>query len=124
MQFTNLPLCAEFDRELLQRVEGFLHQQGYAIFRTLKIRIERDVVLVQGCVPSFYLRQIAVGCVKRVAGVRQVIDELQVDPHKGCGIQSLNQGLLHDLDDERHRRDDLPQALRRPHGDAVLSLHE
>lgn len=40
------------DRDLLQRVKGFLHQRGYGPHRTLEIGVERGVVVVQGRVPT------------------------------------------------------------------------
>lgn len=73
-----LPDFAEADRDLLQRVKGFLHQRGYGPHRTLEINVEQGVVVVQGRVPTFYMRQIAFECIKRVAGVTQVVDLIQV----------------------------------------------
>lgn len=75
----NLPVSEDFHCELLQRVKGFLHQRGYAPHRTLEISVELGVVVVQGRVPSYYLRQIAVECIKRVAGVTRVFDRIEVD---------------------------------------------
>lgn len=66
--------AAEADHDLLRRVEGFLHQRGYVPHRILEISVEQGVVLVQGRVPTFYLRQVAVECIKRVAGVIRVVD--------------------------------------------------
>ena len=84
MSSEKLPDSREVDRDLRQRVKGFLHQRGYGPHRTLEIGIERGVVVVQGRVPTFYLRQIAVECVKRVAGVTQVVDLIEVadDPRQ------------------------------------------
>ncbi len=79
MLFENLPVSEDFHCELLQRVRGFLHQRGYAPHRTLEISVELGVVVVQGRVPSYYLRQIAVECIKRVAGVTRVFDRIEVD---------------------------------------------
>lgn len=79
MLFENLPVSEDFHCELLQRVKGFLHQRGYAPHRTLEISVELGVVVVQGRVPSYYLRQIAVECIKRVAGVTRVFDRIEVD---------------------------------------------
>ena len=78
MTSDKLPDFAEADRDLLPQVKGFLHQRGYAPHRTLEISIERGVVVVQGRVPTFYLRQIAVECIRRVAGVIHVIDLIDV----------------------------------------------
>jgi osmotically-inducible protein OsmY len=78
MTSDKLPDSTEADRGLLQRVKGFLYQRGYAPHRALEIGVERGVVVVQGQVPTFYLRQIAVECIKRVAGVIQVVDLIKV----------------------------------------------
>jgi hypothetical protein len=78
MPSDKLPDSAEADRDLLQRVKGYLYQRGYGPHRTLEISVERGVVVVQGRVPTFYLRQIAVECIKRVAGVTQVVDLIAV----------------------------------------------
>ena len=78
MTLDQLPDFAEADRDLLLRVKGFLHQRGYGPHRTLAITVERGVVLVRGRVPTYYLRQVAVECIKRVAGVTQLIDRIEV----------------------------------------------
>lgn len=74
MRSDKLPDSSEADRDLFQRVKSLLHQRGYAPHRSLEISAERSVVVVQGRLPTFYLRQIAVECIKRVVGVTHVID--------------------------------------------------
>lgn len=69
---------AEEDRALLQRVQRCLDQCGYASLRSLEISVERGVVLIQGRVPTFYLRQIAIGCIMRAACASQVVDRIEV----------------------------------------------
>ncbi len=69
---------AEADRALLQRVKRSLDQRGYTPLRSLKISVKRGVVFVQGTLPTFYLRQIAIGWIKRVACVTQVVDQIEV----------------------------------------------
>jgi hypothetical protein len=78
MTTDNLPDPAEADRVLLQRVKHCLDQRGYAPLRTLEIDVERGVVVVQGSVDTFYLRQIAIACIKRVAPVKQLVDRIKV----------------------------------------------
>jgi osmotically-inducible protein OsmY len=68
----------EADRELLQIVKNSLHHQGHRSIRTLEIQIERGTAVLQGRVPTFYMRQIAVECVKRVTGVTQIVDRIHV----------------------------------------------
>lgn len=78
MHSDRLPDAAEAEHDLLLRVKGFLHQGRYGPHRTLAMSVERGVVVVQGRVPTYYLRQVAVECIKRVAGVTQVIDWIEV----------------------------------------------
>lgn len=68
----------EIDRDLRQRVKAHLHQCGYGPHKSLEVYAERGVVVVQGWVPTFYLRQIAIECIKRVEGVAHVVDLINV----------------------------------------------
>ena len=72
------PDNAEADRNLLQRVKGFLYQRCYGPHRALEISVEQGVAVIKGRMPTFYLRQIAVESIKRVAGVIQVVDLIEV----------------------------------------------
>lgn len=47
-------------------------------FRNLRITSNRGTVTVQGRVASFYLRQLAIQCCQRAAGVFRIDDQLQV----------------------------------------------
>lgn len=44
----------------------------------LRVDVQGTAVRLSGTLRSFYLRQLAVACVGRVAGVHKVIDELDV----------------------------------------------
>lgn len=73
----------ECSDDLLGRIYRLLLQQGYPHHRRLQIRLEqnsaeKNVVRVEGQVPSFYLRQVALECIKRVPGVERIIDCMQV----------------------------------------------
>jgi len=78
MQFKNVPLSEEFDRDLLRRVRGFLYQKAYPRLRALDITVDRGIVVIRGQVPTYYLRQVAVECIRHVAGVTQVVDLIEV----------------------------------------------
>jgi osmotically-inducible protein OsmY len=80
MKSVNLSDCEAVDCELLQRLSVHLRQQGFAPYRTLALCVENGVVELQGRLPTFHLRQVAVECVKRVAGVTRVVDRISVDP--------------------------------------------
>jgi osmotically-inducible protein OsmY len=66
------------DGELSKRVALYLANTRNEL-SALAISSIDGVVGLQGTVSSFYLRQLAVACARRVAGVRGVVDELQVD---------------------------------------------
>lgn len=71
-------LARPLKSDLRKEVMAALHQKGYPHHRMLKIDTDRSIVLVQGILPTYHLRQVAVECIKRVAGVTGVVDQIQV----------------------------------------------
>lgn len=67
------------DEELRQRVCRYLHHSGHAPVRSIDVRARGDTITLCGIVPTYYVRQLAIACAQRVAGVRHVIDELQTE---------------------------------------------
>jgi osmotically-inducible protein OsmY len=78
MTAKNQPSATASDSELLHRVKLFLHQHGYGPHKALELSVAQGVVTIQGRVPTYYLRQVAVECLRRVAGVIQVVDRIEV----------------------------------------------
>ena len=71
------------DHDLCRRVENYLvgfHRVG---LRQLQIEADRGVVTLRGRVSTFYEKQLALNCCNRVAGVRQLIDKVDVADDKG-----------------------------------------
>jgi len=66
------------DEELRVRVSIFLQQRGHRPLQQLEIEACNGVVTLRGTVPSFYVRQHALACVRHVAGILQVIDEMEM----------------------------------------------
>ena len=66
------------DADLAKAVQLFLNanRTGY---RRIIVWAEEGTVSLSGSVRSFFLRQMAVVLAKRVAGVRHVVDGLEVD---------------------------------------------
>jgi len=71
-------LSDSLDNALRQDAVRTLHQQGYQQLRTLEITIDHGSVIVEGFVPTWHLRQIAMECIRRVAGVGAVVDRIRV----------------------------------------------
>ena len=66
--------------ELEQRVILFLQQRHLVFGCRLWIEAKDGVVTLSGRVPSFHQRQLIYAFTRRVAGVLQVVDLLEVDP--------------------------------------------
>jgi osmotically-inducible protein OsmY len=66
------------DIDLARRVRQYLHTQQPALLRRIELTAQLGIVTIQGVVCSFYERQLAIACTRRVAGVRQVVDRLAV----------------------------------------------
>lgn len=66
------------EESLVRRVRQFLQMQQPTLLRRIVVAAEGGIVAVQGTVRSFYERQLAISCIRRVAGVRRVVDLLVV----------------------------------------------
>ncbi len=64
--------------ELCGRVQQFLASQHFPSMRTLEVTVSGDTVILDGCIPNFHQRQMAIAYCKRVAGVHSVVDRLIV----------------------------------------------
>ena len=66
------------DLELARRVKLFLAHQPRPALRYLRVEARGETVTLRGLVTTFYERQLALQCSRRVAGVRELIDEITV----------------------------------------------
>ena len=66
------------DAELAKKVQLYLSANRSG-FGRVNVCVEGETVRLAGPVDSFYLRQLAAALAKRVAGVRYVVDDLEVD---------------------------------------------
>jgi osmotically-inducible protein OsmY len=66
--------------DLQYRVALFLQQHRLSSGSRLSIEAHRGVITLAGQVPSFHQRQLIYSFARRVAGVVQVIDQLEVSP--------------------------------------------
>jgi osmotically-inducible protein OsmY len=66
------------DIDISQRIKSAFELRGYSAIKTLLFNVEQGVVTVRGRLPSFYLCQVAIECVKHVPGVVRVINQIEV----------------------------------------------
>jgi osmotically-inducible protein OsmY len=68
----------QHDRDLERRVTSFLATRHVPGLRNLEVEAENGVVTVSGQVLTFYEKQLCNQCCRRVAGVLQLINEVDV----------------------------------------------
>lgn len=66
------------DRELERRVTSFLAAKHVPGLRQLDVRADRGTVTVSGRVRTFYEKQLCNQCCRRVAGVRELVNAVDV----------------------------------------------
>ena len=72
------PFFEPEDFDLARRVKLFLASQPRPALRYLQVEARGAAVTLRGLVCTFYERQLALQCSRRVAGVRELIDEVMV----------------------------------------------
>lgn len=72
-------LQTEFeDRDLERRVVNYLAGRHVPGLRHLSVRAEAGIVTLRGRVQTFYEKQLCQACCRRVAGVVQFVDAVDV----------------------------------------------
>ena len=75
--------CWPGDDDLRTAALKLLQPSGFAAVRRLRCEVTEAVVIVQGVVPSYYLKQMAQSAVLRLDGVRSVRNLVEVRPGMG-----------------------------------------
>ena len=68
------------DRDLERRVKSFLAGRHLWSLGRLQVEAREGVVTLQGRVASFYEKQVSQQCCRRVAGVLDLVDRVEVGP--------------------------------------------
>ena len=58
--------------------ERALRNSPYLILRNVTCEYQEGVLTLRGCLPTYYLKQVAQAVVAPVDGVRQVVNEIEV----------------------------------------------
>ena len=66
------------DQDVLSRVESYLDSRHFRGFRDLHVEVTSGIVTISGKVDNFHERQVAVNSCRRVAGVMELVDEIEV----------------------------------------------
>jgi len=60
------------------QVERALRNSPYLALRNVACECRDDVLILRGCLPTYYLKQVAQSVAVQVEGVLQVVNEIQV----------------------------------------------
>jgi osmotically-inducible protein OsmY len=71
--------AAHADEELRQRVKLYLIHTGHMPVRSIDVVVHGGTATLRGMAPTYYIRQLAIACAQRVAGVRQVVDQIRME---------------------------------------------
>ncbi len=69
---------AQYDRDLERRVTSFLATRHVPGLRNLAVEAQNGIVTVSGQVLTFYEKQLCNQCCRRVAGVLELINAVDV----------------------------------------------
>lgn len=75
---TASPLYVTKDQDLQRRVVSFLAGRYLPSLRQLEVDVHEGIVTLRGRVTSFYEKQVAIHSCQRVAGVRKLVDAVDV----------------------------------------------
>lgn len=78
------------DQDLQHRVALFVQQRRLTSGVQLSVSAHRGVITLKGSVPTFHQRQLLISYSQHVAGVVQVIDDLEVDPESQLAPSRLS----------------------------------
>ena len=76
-----VPLASE-DEQLARRVRNFILARILPAANYVDVEAEGEIVTLRGRVGTFYQKQLWLNGAQRVAGVRQVIDQIEVVPFR------------------------------------------
>jgi osmotically-inducible protein OsmY len=68
---------AETQSQILA-VERALLATGRAALRSIKVDIRQDSVVLRGCVPTYFEKQMAQATVQQIEGVQNIANEIEV----------------------------------------------
>ena len=71
-------LFPQLDEDLKRRIVIFLFQRNEPALRRVDVEVSSGRVVIRGRMASFYQKQLCLSCCQRVAGVLQIVDEVEV----------------------------------------------
>ncbi len=94
------------DHRLAERVECALRATGYGALHTVRVSVHARVIILEGRVASYYLKQIAQATALAIPGTHQIRNGLDVvrpnsDRQKACEMRQPQNKISDTPDDRR-----------------------
>ena len=82
------------ERRIEESVESRLRRSGHLALRDIGCACREGVVTLRGCLPTYYLKQIAQHVVAEIEGVRGIINQIEVLASSGRNdVRPLSPGV-------------------------------
>lgn len=75
---------ANADRETAHAVRARLQASGYYYLRALECECRCGKLVLRGCLPTYYLKQVAQTLASRTPGVESVANEIEITAPEQC----------------------------------------
>lgn len=66
------------DDQIVELVRQSFRDSGYGQFRQLKVYCDHGRVTLQGCLPTYYLKQVAQTVIRLIPGIRDLDNDVKV----------------------------------------------
>jgi osmotically-inducible protein OsmY len=75
--------------EIAERAESELRRNGYVALKNISCEFHEGILTLTGCLPTYYLKQVAQEAVARVAGIERVDNRIDVvSPSRGATFRA------------------------------------
>jgi osmotically-inducible protein OsmY len=81
------------ERRIKEAAEGHLRRSGYLALRNIGCNCREGVVTLRGCLPTYYLKQIAQHVVAELEGVCGIINQIEVLASSGRNDRLNSSGV-------------------------------
>jgi hypothetical protein len=72
------PTCRDAAEHLAERAESELRRNGYVALKNIACEYRDGVLVLNGCLPTYYLKQVAQEAVAHLAGIEHVENRIEV----------------------------------------------
>jgi osmotically-inducible protein OsmY len=75
-------------QDVAKSVQRSLEKSGYHVLRTISFSCERGVLFLRGQLPTYFHKQLAQEAVRRIDGVRRIVNQIEVTSEPSQHIPS------------------------------------